>query len=396
MKAIIRTAAAALTLGYASASPAQLTVYAVEAMSAQELDFGGVDAEAHDINDLNEVVGWVNDPGNNPELPRAVFYKNGTATWIMDQGGYYNTHAHGINNSSRVVGAYQDPYQQPATPHAFYWNAATSWFKELSTQPYRSDANAINDAGLIAGNVKANIGCNGQDDLPVTWEIVSGWPGVDLDIPFCPPSLTSALHVFDVNEAGAMTGWKENGPGSGARAFRWNGSSLVNVPLPAGASETFGAGINETGAVVGSVTFYPETGTSARGFFWNGTSANIVVLGTLPGGDYSYASEVNDLQFVAGSSEHEFPFSIGGITGTIARVRAYIWHAHFGLKALPIPAGFSSYGAHCYANALSNLNWFAGGYIRVVGYCTNSQNQKRPVRWTVKIVKDSFPIPTPL
>jgi len=69
-------------------------------MWATELDFGGVDAEAHDINDLNEIVGWVNDPGNNPELPRAMFYKNGTATWIMDQAGYYNTHAHGMNNGS--------------------------------------------------------------------------------------------------------------------------------------------------------------------------------------------------------------------------------------------------------------------------------------------------------
>lgn len=394
MKAIIRTAAAALMLGYASASPAQLSVYAVEAMWANELNFGGVDAEAHDINDLNEVVGWVNDPGDDPELPRGVFYKNGTATWITDQYGYYNTHAHGINNSSRVVGTYQDPYQQPATRHAFYWNSATSWFKELSTQPYLSEANAINDAGLIAGNVKGNIGCNGQDDLPVTWQIVSGWPGVDFGILFCPPSLTSDMHVQDVNESGAVTGRKENGPGSGVRAFRWSGS-LVNVPLPAGAYETFGEGINESGAVVGSVNFYPETGTQPRAFFWNGTSANIILLGPLPGGDYSQAKEVNDLKFVAGYSEHEFPFGSG--IGKITKVRAFIWHAHFGMKALPIPAGFSSTGTDCYANALNNLNWFAGGYIWVVGYCTNSQNQKRPVRWTVKIVKDSLPtIPVPL
>jgi len=396
MKAIIRTAAAALMLGYASVSPAQIYVYAVEDMWANELDFGGVDAEAHDINDLNEIVGWVNDPTNsNSELPRAVFYKNGTATWIMDQAGYYNTHAYGINNSSRVVGTYQDPYQQPATPHAFYWNSATSWFKELSTQPYRSEAYAINDAGLIAGHVKAFVGCNGQDDLPMTWKIVSGWPGVELDIPFCPPSLTNALSVYDVNESGDMTGWKENGAGSGARAFRWNGS-LENVPLPAGAYETFGEGINESGAVVGSVTFYPETGIHhPRAFFWNGMSANSIVLGTLPGGNESHAKEVNDLQFVAGSSEHKFPFSVGGITGNITRLRGFIWHAHFGMKALPIPAGFSSYGTNCHANALSSLNWFAGGYIRVVGYCTNSQNQKRPVRWNVKIIKVSLPT-TPL
>lgn len=393
MKAIIRTAAAALMLGYASVSPAQLSFYAVESMSASELDFGGVDAEAHDINDLNEVVGWVNDPGNNPELPRGVFYKNGSATWITNQSGYYNTHAHGINNSSRVVGTYQDPYEQPATPHAFYWNSATSWFKELSTQPYRSEANAINDAGLIAGNVKGNIGCNGQDDLPVTWQIVSGWPGVDFGILFCPPSTTSDMHVLDVNESGAVTGWREQGP-TGARAFLWNGS-LVNVPSPAGASETSGSGINESGAVVGSVNFFPETGNQPRAFFWNGMSANVTLLGTLPGGDYSHATEVNDLKFVAGYSEHEFP--IGGWVAKTTKLRAFIWHAHFGMKALPIPAGFTASGTNCYANALNNLNWFAGGYIRVVGFCTNSQNQKRPVRWTVKIVKDSYPpIPTPL
>ena len=393
MKAIIRTAAAALMLGYASASPAQLSVYVVEDMWATELDFGGADAEAHDINDLNEIVGWVNDPANsNPDLPRAVFYKNGTVTWIKDQAGYYNTHAYGINNSSKVVGTYQDPYEQPATPHALYWSSTASWFTELSTQPYRSEAKAINDAGLIAGSVKAFVGCDGQDDLPMTWEIVSGWPGVELDIPFCPPSATSALYVHDVNDSGAMTGWKENGPGSGARAFRWNGSNLVNAPLPAGAYEHFGEGINESGAIVGSVTFYPETGNGSRAFFWNGMSANSIVLGTLSGGDHSYAKEVNDLNFVTGFSEYEFSF--GGV-GTITKLRAFIWHVHFGMKALPIPAGFSSAATNCYANALSSLNWFAGGYIRVVGYCTNSQNQKRPVRWTVKIGKVSLP-PIPL
>jgi hypothetical protein len=389
MKGIIRTAAVVLMLGYASVSSAQLSFYVVEDQWATELDFGGPDAEAHDINDLNEIVGWVNDAANNDaELPRAVFYKNGTVTWITDQYGYYNTHALGINNSSRVVGTYQDPYEQPATPHAFWWNSTSDWFKELSTQSYFSEANAINDAGLIAGSVKGNIGCNGQDDLPVTWKIVSGWPGIDFHIHFCPPAATSTLRIRDINESGAVTGWKENGPGAGARAFRWNGS-LVTAPLPAGAYETFGEGINESGAVAGTVNFFPESGTPARAFFWSGSSATSVVLGTLPGGGYSHGKEVNDQQFVTGYSEHEFP--LGGGVGKITRLRAFIWHPHFGMKALPIPQGFSMHGTDCYANALNNVNWFAGGYIRVVGYCTNSQDQKRPVRWTVKVDKVSIP-----
>lgn len=389
MKGIIRTAAVVLMLGYASVSSAQLSFYAVEDMWATELDFGGADAEAHDINDYNEIVGWVNDPANNdPELPRGVFYKNGTATWITDQSGYYNTHALGINNSSRVVGTYQDPYQPGATPHAFYWNSTSDWFRELSTQSYPSEANAINDAGLIAGSVEGSIGCNGQDDLPVTWKIVSGWPGIDFHIQFCPPPATSTMRIRDINESGAVIGWKENGPGAGVRAFRWNGS-LANVPLPAGAYETVGEGINESGAVTGGVNFFPETGTAPRAFFWNGSSATIAVLGTLPGGDYSHGNEVNDQQFVAGYSEQEFP--LGGGVAKISKVRAFIWHTHFGMKSLPIPAGYTTSGTDCYANALNNLNSFAGGYIRVVGYCTNSQNQRRAVRWTVKIAK--IPIP---
>src|SRR5690242_12328451 len=107
MKRLVRIVAATAFLGYSSALFAEAWLYKIDSMSATELDFAGAfDADAYDINDLGEIVGWAS---YNQVSPRALLYRNGTVTWVTDDYGSNYSWAQGINNHSEVVGYFRDP-----------------------------------------------------------------------------------------------------------------------------------------------------------------------------------------------------------------------------------------------------------------------------------------------
>jgi len=367
---LIAFAPVALTLACAPASFADVHVYEIQSMSVLDLEIpNAVESEATDVNDDGRVVGWNSDSAG---IRHGFLYRlPGKVTNVTSAMNQLSAEAQGINNSSEVVGFYNDG----PNPRAFFWSDVFGLqFPDGVFDVDSSVATAINDNSRIAGTVNEPApGCTWKQ--PVQWDV--WW--VAYEPLFCASGYL-VMQVNDVDESAAVAG-TDTDINFRIRAYRWNGTKTW-VPLISGAasdSYTYGNGINNSGAVVGQA----EMPDGNRAFYWNGVANSSISLGTLPGGSSSSASEINDQNFVAGRSQTLVP--IGGQLGAVLRERAFIWHAHFGMVALPILPGPLPSQASCRANAISARNNTTGN-IRVVGYCTDTQGKKRAVRWTVKAV----------
>ena len=93
----------------------------------------------------------------------------------------------------------------------------------------------------------------------------------------------------------------------------------------------------------------------------------------MPGGSFSYAQEVNDQDFVAGTSDTT-------ITASTVKQRAFLWHPDFGFHALPLPAGMTATSTSCGGSSLNNRVTSTGN-IQVVGHCGT-----HAIRWTVQVL----------
>jgi len=364
--------AALLCAAFAPASFADVHVYEIQSLSVLELEIpNAVESEANDVNDEGRVVGWNRDAAG---IRHGFLYRlPGKVTNVTSAIDLLPAEAQGINNSNEVVGFYEDG----SNPRAFFWSDVFGLqFPEGVFDVDSSVANAINDNSRIAGKVvRQTAGCT-YTQQPVQW--ATWW--VPYQPMFCAAG-NSVVQVNDINESAAVAG-TDTDITLKVRAFRWNGTKswVPLIPGASAASFSWGSGINASGAVVGEA----ETPGGNRAFYWNGASgSSSVSLGTLAGGNKSAASEVNDQNFVVGYAQTLVP--AGGQLGVALRDRAFIWHADFGMVALPILAGATPSQSSCRANAVSSRS-NATSNMRVVGYCTDAQGRKHAVRWTVKAV----------
>jgi probable HAF family extracellular repeat protein len=107
--------------------------------------------------------------------------------------------------------------------------------------------------------------------------------------PPCGPFKSGAVGL-DINEAGDIVGYA-TGICYGDRAFIWKAGlpSIQFLPMPAGTSQSRAYGINDKGQIVG---YYVKSGNATKGFMIdNGVFFD---MGTLPGGNWSEAYDVND------------------------------------------------------------------------------------------------------
>jgi len=116
-------------------------------------------------------------------------------------------------------------------------------------------------------------------------------------------------HFIELPSAGGLaTGINDSGQivgRSGGNAVLWNPSSSgagYEQPLAVTSSSSTAAGINSYGQIVGS-----DTQGTLKGFVWtpdvpNGSSGTTTFIPSLPGAAFSYATSINDLGQVAGSS----------------------------------------------------------------------------------------------
>lgn len=392
--------AGALAFDVSLAQITQLYTYEIETVTAVDLGtLGGDESEATDINNLGEIVGWAKTGSG---VTHAFIHRNGIMDDIGWQLGSVATYAWGINNNSEVVGHFQT--SNGAQP--FYWvpggmvtalestmppiPTAPSWPDIVPTEPWQDDyaiwAQAINDYGRIVG--RSSPGNLPPLDpcylwLPLQWTSPSAPPHAL----YCPDEWYPGTRALDVSNSGRIVGWEQD---SYFKAFAWKDGVKTDVPMPQGSTDfcdMWALGVNDAGVVVGATERCHIYSSARRAMYWDGVSAMSQDIGVPFGGEESEAREVNDQNFVAGYSEA----TVQTFTGGVLRDRAFLWHAHFGMRILPKLPNVSAAFTNCAANSLNNRN--GSGLVRVVGYCTVS-GKKRAVRWDVA-VKKRYLVPQP-
>lgn len=363
-----------------------LYFYKVSSANAVDLGtLGGEEAEATDINNSGVIVGWSEDPGSTHK----AFLHNGTMQPIGPANPQIPSHASGVNDSSEVVGSYYDFFgDQP-----FYWHSGTgvvTMSRDIQggSGEFHTYPKAINNFGRIVGHgvllpegeLLSATGCG--TELSLQWD----YAYVDPQLVYCPEDAwlddEFAVRATDVNNSGAIAGYEIDFAHNAVNGFIWKSGVRTHVPGIPAARSVLPLGINESGKVVGRTAYGP-----IRAFFWNGSAENATDLGALPGGSRSEAREINDGNFIAGSSD---ALIAGGFFADVLRNRAFLWHVNFGMYALPLPQGFLPWSTDCAANSLNNQSGRAG-LIRVVGYCTKN-GKKRAVRWNVFVEQVGMPV----
>jgi len=392
--------------------------YVISQMSVTDLStLGGHDSFAEDINDLGDVVGSSDDAANKQ---RAFIYMDGQMYGIHDPNGWPSFQyalAKSINNSRVVVGTYfvaggNSPYDR----RPFYYYPGI-WLSPMprdatpgtpnSPNAWSADANAINDSDYIAGaafnaNPNTSQGTQGicHDRLAVWWYGASYNPAQLFCIPdpegdgvWQGQGISPAVN--DINNANNMVGTDAgNTPQS---MFLWKAQQQVAVAIPPtppfpnqGGPFGIALGLNDKNYVVGSFghTASGSTNGSIHAFLWNGVSATSTDLGTLPGGTGSQAFEINEQNMVVGEADRLYTFGSQQHRPT----RAFIWHANFGMVALPglshTVLGAGGYQVHiphhCFARSINDRKE-GSGLVQVAGSCIAPTGDFHAVRWDITV-----------
>lgn len=187
--------------------------------------------------------------------------------------------AYGINNSGQVVG-YSYPSGGPM--HAVLWDNGTLIDVSRGGPFPLNYASASNKTGQVVCNLSPSSHVSGR--CPYLWQ-----DGQITYIGQCGGS----SYVNAINNAGQVAGVDIS------RAFVWqNGYTnyLSSLDGSNSNSQSSALGINDRGQVVG----YSSTSNEQHAVLWQNNG--ITDLGTLPGGNYSQASSINQLGMVVGWS----------------------------------------------------------------------------------------------
>jgi len=215
---------------------------------------------------------------------------------------------------------------------------------------------------------------DGMPDLACYHEVVVTWqnPYVMPQIFECPVLIEGDVGVSDINSAGWIVGR------TGGSAVVWKNGVKSFIPKPFAASDVGGYALNDSGVVAGAGTLSGQL----RAMWWDGVSATSQWIGTFSSGNWSYANDINEQNFVVGVGDR----LVGNLSGLALRKRAFIWHKDFGLYTLPLPAGMPMLTTDCEAVALTNRSTGSGN-IMVVGNCGG-----RAVRWNLIVLKSLPPL----
>lgn len=93
---------------------------------------------------------------------------------------------------------------------------------------------------------------------------------------------------FGISEAGAIAGRYQQCVASDTEAFTWTAAGgFQTLPRPAASQGAQALAINDAGQIVGGV----EMGNLCEAALWQG--GEVILLGTMPGGNFSLASAIN-------------------------------------------------------------------------------------------------------
>jgi len=359
-----------------AASFAQAASYVVDSVTVTDLGtLGGANSWATDINNRGQIVGWAKDASM-----RRLAVRWSSSGVILDLGTPASSafsYAEGINDVGEVVGRFGDPGEFEYRP--FYWSLGTgmvemdrSLFPGDPLDPlYIGKANAINDAGMIAGVIEKDftsfdVPC--RKSLPVAWKYYTAPPF----IVHCSEDLNSYNRAWDINNSGWIVG--SEGTGATTRGFVWKSGVTTHIPNPLLGTQVRGSGINDAGVIVGSANLAGAT----RAIRWDGVAGASTWLPILAGGTSSYAEEINDQNFITGTSEMLIK---DPLLPDEVHDRAFLYHSALGIYPLPIPRGSRPLDTDCSGMSLNN-RVTTTGVIKVVGACSS-----RAILWTVVVKK---------
>jgi uncharacterized repeat protein (TIGR02543 family) len=248
-----------------------------------------IDSASQGINNLGDVVGWV-DSDSPPGTIHAFFWNSTTGMTdlgTLPGGASGDSVAYGVNNAGQVVGTSAvgpgDPDGGPAPMHAFLWQDADDdgvsdpgEMIDLCTPPgpiilevpvedcsfAYSVAYAINAAGVVVGEYdRPDFGARA-----FLWRDVNGNgasdPGEMIDLGF-----TSSSAAYDINDNGQVVGrYISNDRDS---AFLWQNGQVTELVAPPGSNSVSAVRINNAGQVLGTFGFpFGSYGIEHRPFLW--------------------------------------------------------------------------------------------------------------------------------
>jgi probable HAF family extracellular repeat protein len=213
-----------------------------------QLDAPGVvyGTQAYGVNDMGQVVGGM------PGTAGLWVYDVSTQTYTVYQyggGNYVNITGASINNTGQIVG-----WAQTLSSGRFVGlelNGSTFTTIHLP-DAYSTRLTSINNTGAIVGVATSQTGTQtgywSRDGKHFEQFVIAGVP---------------KAVITAVNDNSVFTG-DYNGKG-GNVAFEWQRGSFISIREP-GEPNTFAAGINNAGQIVGY--YYFDSGVQAEGLLW--------------------------------------------------------------------------------------------------------------------------------
>lgn len=236
------------------------------------------------INNAGQIVGYGSVALG---IEHAFLYAGGVMRDLGTVGSGRNSRAYGINDSGQIIGTSETGQMDGSTMISnsyIYKNGTVTQVQGIDF------ANAINNSGLITGYTTYGMHAQVQDSRTgqVLW--INTRSGVDR-------SFATAINGF-----GQLIGGESYSIQDDAHAFFHDLSSGITTSIPTpGYGASRASGINDGGWVVG-------TATSARGeeyrsqafLYRNGTTTLLINPYTLPAGDRSGASDINNRGEIVG------------------------------------------------------------------------------------------------
>lgn len=155
------------------------------------------------------------------------------------------------------------------------------------------------------------------------------------------------VSVNGLNDSAQVTGFADIPP-IGAEAYRWSATSLETAGI---GSE--GLAINNSGVIVGDAYVTLASGQIVRQAYYWSPGSNPVVIGALPGDNYSSAESINSSGQIVGSSTYSTPAS-----GPVGPYHAFRWSPGSGFLAL------SGLGTDMTAYGINSLGHVVGTYTQ--------------------------------